>query len=591
MEQFKNRVTKYLACFCLLLIGSDVSGLDKVQNLLVFAKSYGYVKYFHPSDEVEAIDWKKFSAFGARKIVECKNAEELIQSLNELYHPIAPSVKFTANKEEYNFENITPQNADEYMLMNWQHQGLAFGQHSHHIYQSIRICQPGYTGKRSPKNTLGRIFLEYPEFGNLIEKEIGPSIYCQVPITLYSSAIGTYPYDVTFPDFKIVLNQESENLEELHVILGNIINVYNVFQHFYPYFDVVNVDWDAEFTSAVIRTFNDQTPKDHLINLQKFTAPLRDGHIFILDGKNEWYTPPFKWEWIENQLVITAVFEDSLKIDVGDIVTSVNNIPAAIYFDEIKSRISAGTESYLNYIAKTSSILGKKNSIISIEVNGNNFQMRRSGNSFKKEDMEIMNYSYKLLDDDILYLNLTKIKMDEITDLLPQLQSAKAIICDGRGYIQGQGEFLRHLLAKKDTSTNWIQVPQVLFPDREKSAGFKPYNWNLQPKAPYLGDKKIVFLINGKAVSASESFLSFVEHYDLGILLGEQTAGTNGPATSFSLLGDITVRWTGSKVLKHDGSQHHGIGILPDVFVAKTIAGLRSGRDEYLERAIEILRE
>ena len=78
--------------------------------------------------------------------------------------------------------------------------------------------------------------------------------------------------------------------------------------------------------------------------------------------------------------------------------------------------------------------------------------------------------------------------------------------------------------------------------------------------------------------------MSFIEHYDLGLLVGEPTAGTNGAATSFSLNGDITIRWTGSKVLKHDGSQHHGVGILPDVYVRKTIEGLKAGKDEYLEK-------
>jgi C-terminal processing protease CtpA/Prc len=41
------------------------------------------------------------------------------------------------------------------------------------------------------------------------------------------------------------------------------------------------------------------------------------------------------------------------------------------------------------------------------------------------------------------------------------------------------------------------------------------------------------------------------------------------------------------KVLKHDGSRHHGVGIQPTIPVSRTIKGAREGRDELLERAIE----
>ncbi len=365
----------------------------------------------------------------------------MINTLNELFNPIAPAVTFDSTDNDYDFNIITPTNSDEFMLTNWQHQGLVFGQ-----------------------------------------------------------------------------------------------------------------------------------------------------HIFVLDGKNEWYIPPFTWEWIQDQLVITSVLNDSLDINVGDIVTKIEDQSSLAYFDEIKSRISAGTPSYLNNIASVSSLLGRENSSINVQVNGRTLRIKRSHDASKKYKKSFEE-SYKLLNEDIMYLDLTNIGRDKIETLIPQLERAKALIFDGRGYIQSKNQFLRHFLTRKDTSSSWHRVPRVIYPDQEKSAGYKAYSWELKPKDPYLGDKIIIYLINGKAISASESYLSFVEHYNLGLLLGEQTAGTNGAATSFTLLGGITIRWTGSQVLKHDGSQHHCVGILPDVYVSKTIDGLKAGKDEYLEKAIQIINE
>ena len=43
------------------------------------------------------------------------------------------------------------------------------------------------------------------------------------------------------------------------------------------------------------------------------------------------------------------------------------------------------------------------------------------------------------------------------------------------------------------------------------------------------------------------------------------------------------------KVLKHDGSRHHGVGIQPTVPAARTIRGITEGRDEVLDRAVAVV--
>ena len=43
------------------------------------------------------------------------------------------------------------------------------------------------------------------------------------------------------------------------------------------------------------------------------------------------------------------------------------------------------------------------------------------------------------------------------------------------------------------------------------------------------------------------------------------------------------------KVLKHDGSRHHGVGIAPTVPVSRSIAGVAAGRDELLEKALAVV--
>jgi len=70
--------------------------------------------------------------------------------------------------------------------------------------------------------------------------------------------------------------------------------------------------------------------------------------------------------------------------------------------------------------------------------------------------------------------------------------------------------------------------------------------------------------------------------------VGETTAGTNGNINQIALPGGYRIVFTGMKVLKHDGTRHHGVGIAPTVPVARTIAAVAAGRDEQLERAVAI---
>lgn len=44
--------------------------------------------------------------------------------------------------------------------------------------------------------------------------------------------------------------------------------------------------------------------------------------------------------------------------------------------------------------------------------------------------------------------------------------------------------------------------------------------------------------------------------------------------------------WTNMKVLRHDGSQHHGVGIQPTVPVTRSIQAIVEDRDEALEVAL-----
>jgi C-terminal processing protease CtpA/Prc len=187
------------------------------------------------------------------------------------------------------------------------------------------------------------------------------------------------------------------------------------------------------------------------------------------------------------------------------------------------------------------------------------------------------------LEEGIIYVDLTRLTGVDLDEVLPRLVDARGIVLDVRGYPHGLDpiRFFAHLCDEPLSSAQW-HVPTV-------TAGGTTFErtgeWHIEPCAPRI-EAPLAFLTDERAVSFAESCLGIVEHYRLGEIVGGPTAGTNGNAREVELPGGFRIRYTGLKVLKHDGSRHHGVGIHPTVPVERTRAGVAAGRDEVLERGI-----
>ena len=73
---------------------------DQRERLVAFTKLFGYVKYFHPSDEAAKINWDNFAVYGAERILATKNSQELKTALSELFMPLAPSLLISSVGEK-----------------------------------------------------------------------------------------------------------------------------------------------------------------------------------------------------------------------------------------------------------------------------------------------------------------------------------------------------------------------------------------------------------------------------------------------------------------------------------------------------------
>ncbi len=168
---------------------------------------------------------------------------------------------------------------------------------------------------------------------------------------------------------------------------------------------------------------------------------------------------------------------------------------------------------------------------------------------------------------------------------------APAVIFDLRGYPKGADAVLNHLLREPETD-RWMHVPKIFRPALpgipRPRHNWDGRGWNRRPAQPHI-QGHVLFLTDARAVSQAESILGYVEMLGIDIV-GSSTAGTNGSIRAVTLPSGSTVTFTGMKVTRHDGSRFHLEGIRPTIPIEPTVAGIRAGRDEVLDRALGSIR-
>ncbi|WGU92846.1 S41 family peptidase [Paenibacillus dendritiformis] len=571
----------------------ESSSHHELMNVRAFTKLYGYVRFFHPSDENTQIDWKRFAIHGVSKVRAAKTKDELTTTLQDLFYPIAPTMNLS---KQDNATRLSPPTQAK-NLTAWLHEGVKMD------FPQMDLL---YKSERQQSADLSQIKLmdqfakveRVLQPGETVVKPIAPGVFAHIPLVLYRDEKGTIGATPKSAQALTQLQQqlsridiEKASLDDKNVRLANIVIAWNVLQHFYPYFDVVKVDWEQALTDALQQSLKDQTTDQFVQTMKQMLEKTRDGHSGMYGPMSQISDRayfPFRIEWIEEQVVISNV-KSGIGLKPGDIILNMNGKSATTYFKQLGKYIS-GTGQWKRYLAATQFLEGTigKEAKLTVQRGEHTFEISipYTSKNYNEIDDFIRPVSIDKVDDDIYYVNLTNLTEDMFKKRLHELEQAKGIIFDMRGYPNINHNVLSYL-TDAPVQLPQLYVPISVYPDQEK-LGFRLEQVSIEPAQPKLKEK-IVFLTYGRAISQAEWILGVVEHYRLGEIVGEPTAGANGNVNRMELPGGYNILWTGAKILKQDGSQHHLIGIQPTVPVKRTIKELREGRDIYMEKAIEVI--
>jgi len=388
-------------------------------------------------------------------------------------------------------------------------------------------------------------------------------------------------------------------------IRGALIVSHGALRLFFPYFPVVGDNIDPRLLET-LGMLGSGPQVDAIVAfnaVRRFSEATRDGHYFW----SSQYPPakafikgalPVVLEQVSGEPVVRK--SNTSLVQPGDTLTSIAGLPAADWFAREYPFTSAATDGFRFVNAYRRGLGGiwqltgptefglrapdgstrtvTYNPTLGTLVPTIDFSQRSEGplSDMGAPDLYYLNLADAVIGSDIARVNAA---VDQAKS-----QGSAGMIIDNRNAKSVNHILVAQRLICAPFRSMFFNIPVLSGPD-VRSVSTTQYQFN--PVQPYCGP--MVLLVSTTNISAGEDFAEYLVGAHRVIVVGRQTAGTNGNITAFYLPGGGLFPFTGMEVRTPDGNQFHGIGIAPDVTVQYTAADFAAGRDRDLEVAIQVL--
>ena len=383
--------------------------------------------------------------------------------------------------------------------------------------------------------------------------------------------------------------------------LLSLYRYWNMIQYFYPNRQLTDKRWDTLLREYIPKFINAKNELEYELAAVQIIGDLQDSHANLWGGGNKFneskgdFYPPFHVRFVEDKLVVTDYYNPELKqaagLQVGDVITQINGRSVEHIIDSIKKYYPASNEA-VRLRDISFDILRSRNNETEIKFISGVKENHKKLALYKKESLNYYTWfkqdtgrSYKMLANNIGYITLQSIKEKDIKDIKDAFKDTKGIVIDIRNY---PSTFVPFLLG------SWLSSspkPFVKFTIGNKNnPGEFTFTESLKiPGSSNAYKGKVIVLVNEISQSQAEYTTMAFRAGDNTTVIGSTTAGADGNVSSIILPGGLSTMISGIGVYYPDGKNTQRVGIIPDVEVKPTIHGIRSGHDELLEKAIEII--
>ena len=386
--------------------------------------------------------------------------------------------------------------------------------------------------------------------------------------------------------------------------LLSLYRYWNMVQYFSPNRHLTDKDWNTVLKEYIPKFLAAKDELEYELIALQIIGELNDTHANLHRGGDKIANlrggqyAPFRVEFIENKLAVTDYYnpelEDIAWLKIGDIITHIDGRTVESIVDSLKPYYPASNEAaMLRNIS--ADLLRSRFGTININYISSGLEKQKELTLYHRDKLNMYNWyrvnederCYKFLDNNIGYITLATIKREDITDIKESFKNAAGIIIDIRNY---PSTFVPFLLGSYFVSGS---TPFVKFTkgniNNPGEFAFTSAIEIQKAKESYLG--KLVVLVNEKTQSQAEyTAMAFRAGMNTTII-GSTTAGADGNVSTILLPGGLQTAISGIGVFYPDGTDTQRVGIIPDITIRPTLEGIKNGRDEVLEKAIEIIKQ
>ncbi len=534
----------------LVALGVPAADLNETQRLAGLCRVWGFLKYYNNNVAQGGVDWNQ-ALLDAIPPVKAASGGDMYQ--NELLHLLRRAGY--AEKAELNLDGSDFSNVD------WKWLDEAAGM-TPLLASLLRASRDGHNGLT---------YFYYRE--------------------IFSS--GNLEF---IEDRK--LNGASWDSEAMR--LFSLFCYWNIIEYFFPYKNLMDQPWNEVLLEFIPRFQAAATEVGYHLLVKELGARLNDSHgrvdsALLDDHFNADITVGFDVAYVEGRTVVTRVYPQLLAgadIRPGDVITHVNGRSTTEMRAELRRYIQASNEPSLqrnlNHYLLAAPTLAY---MLTVERDAQAFQLPLTGVAYDEYYAEVKAFEARItavqkIDANIGYIHMGALTPDQAKTAIAQLGDTQAIIFDVRNYPQETIWTLNNSLLPGPRPWAKFLYPLTSAPGyfgsiRINTARFSDPNY-------YKG--QIVILANEVTQSQAEYTCMALQATERSTLIGDQTAGADGNVSFIYLPGKITAVFTGLGITYFDGRQTQRIGLVPDIVCRPTIAGIRAGCDELLERALRFIR-
>lgn len=529
------------------------------KGLVALGQLWGFLKYHHPAVAAGKYDWDVELMERIPGVLEAKSEKEWKRSLEKWVDGLPP----------------IPENPDKKVPDREAKSRPDYGE----------LFNPDYF---TPK-TIDKI--KY-----ILENAvISSNYYIRVENGIINFDHEKAYEDVAYPD--------------LSYRLLALFRYWNIINYFFPYRDLCDQKWSEVLVQMLPEFIKAKNEEEYILICLKLESKIDDSHgFFVTDNpvfrqKQGLLHPAFTVRFIENKLIVRNFIGEGTypkeNIEIGDIITDINGEAV----DSLVKKMLPYTPAS-NYAVKLRDIepyiLRGNASVMEVTILRDNkpldlkilcYDLGQLDSIYKKAVPK--KEAYQIINDNIGYVLSSECSAsNRDRGISKVLSGTRGLIIDIRCY---PGDyisfpFLKHL-NQRSFPFSLVTVADVSYPGYFFIVNEDKDVPKRVQKKQNAYEKKIVVLVNEQTQSMAEDVTLGLQLATNVTVIGSTTAGADGAVAKFSLPGGIVTYMSGRGVYYPDRSDLQRKGVKIDEYIEPTIAGIKAGRDEVLERAIEIIEE